>query len=542
MAKIVVLDKLSQDGLDLLEAAPGVEYEVRVGLKGDELRTTLQEFDGAICRSGVKITAEVLEGNTRLRAIARAGVGTDNIDKNAATRLGIIVMNTPGGNTLSTAEHAITLMMGLSRNVAPANQSLAEGRWDRSKFMGSQLAGKTLGIIGLGRIGQAVAVRARALEMKLVGFDPFLSDSMAEDLGIKIFRSYRDMLPYCDYLTVHTPLTDETRGMISTDEIAMLPQGARLINCARGGIYDEKALLEGLKSGHLAGVALDVYPSEPCTDNPLFGLPNTLCTPHLGASTEEAQTNVALEAVELLVDYFTTGTIKSAVNMTPLDGKVLAEMRGSLMLAWRLGLFVSQLDMGRVTECSISYRGDAARRETSLLSGAFAAGLLTNATGGDANIVNARLLLKERGIALSEQKSSDPSVFSSSISVEVTSDKRTVRAVGTLFGNSMPRLVQVNDYRLEAFLDGHMCIFYHNDVPGVIGRVGSLFGRNNVNIAQMSVARHNSCLPGDLALGVLTLDSQPGIQTISECQKIEGVDRVICVKLPEANERPDWLA
>ena len=286
MPKIVVLDNLSQDGLDLLESAGNIEYEVRIGLNGEELRRTLAEFDGAICRSGVKITAEALQGNRRLKAIARAGVGTDNIDKEAATRLGIVVMNTPGGNTVSTAEHTIALMLALSRNVAPAYQSLIENRWDRKKYMGTQLAGKTLGIVGLGRIGQAVATRALAMEMRVLGYDPYLSTQRAKELHIETCGSAREMLPHVDYLTVHTPLTDETRNLISTEQIKAMRPGVRLINCARGGIYDEEALAEGLKSGHLGGVALDVYAAEPCTDSPLFGMPGALCTPHLGASTE----------------------------------------------------------------------------------------------------------------------------------------------------------------------------------------------------------------------------------------------------------------
>ena len=294
MAKIVILDTLSQDGLDLLKNA-GIEYEVRTGLAGEELKKTLTEFDGAICRSGVKITADVLEGNTRLRAIARAGVGTDNIDKAMATRLGIIVMNTPSGNTLSTAEQTLALMFALVRHTAPAYQSLIEGRWDKKLYTGTQLAGKTLGIIGLGRIGQAIAKRALAMEMKVIGFDPFMTEAKAKELGITLYANYKDMLPYCDLLTVHTPLTDATRGMISDAEIAMLPKGARLINCARGGIYDEAALVRGLESGQLGGVALDVYPSEPCKQNPLFGMKNVVCTPHLGASTVEAQIAVAVE-------------------------------------------------------------------------------------------------------------------------------------------------------------------------------------------------------------------------------------------------------
>ena len=281
MPKVIVLDDLSQEGLNLLQSAGNIEVVVRTGLKGDDLRNALLEADGAICRSGVKITGEVLAGNTRLRVIARAGVGVDNIDTKTAAQLGIVVVNTPKGNTVSTAELAIALMFALSRNLYPAYQSLVEGRWDRKKFMGSQLAGKTLGVIGMGRIGQAVAVRALALEMRVIGYDPFVSNERMKELGIEPVAAARDMLPMIDYLTVHTVLNDETRNLIGPKEVPMLKPGVRLINCARGGIYDEQALAEGLRSGRIGGVALDVYTSEPCTNSPLFGMPNVLCTPHL---------------------------------------------------------------------------------------------------------------------------------------------------------------------------------------------------------------------------------------------------------------------
>ena len=278
MPRIIVLDTLSPDGLELLDAArpKGIEYEVRTGLKGDALRESLAEFDGAICRSGVKITADALAGNHRLKAIVRAGVGTDNIDKEAATRLGIVVMNTPAGNTLSTAEHTFAMMLALSRNIAPAYQSLIEHKWDRNKFMGAQLADKTLGIVGLGRIGLAVAKRAKAFEMQVLGYDPFLAKDRAQELGIEPFDNVREMLPHVDYLTVHTPLTEETKNLISRAEIETMRPTVRLINCARGGIYDEAALVEAIKAKRIGGVALDVYANEPCTDSPLFGLPGVL--------------------------------------------------------------------------------------------------------------------------------------------------------------------------------------------------------------------------------------------------------------------------
>src|SRR3972149_2889520 len=293
MVRIIVLDNLSEEGLGLLRSARSIECEVRTGLEGEELRKALLQFDGAICRSGGEITGDVLVGNRRLKAIARAGVGTDNIDKEAATRLGIVVMNTPGGNTLSTAEHTIALMLAMSRNLHPAYQSLLEGRWDRKQHTGTQLAGKALGIVGLGRIGQAVATRALAVEMCGLAYAPFLSAQRAKELGIQACDSVRQMLPEVDYLTVHTPLTEATRNLIGHEEIRLMRPGARLINCARGGIFNTDALVEGLKSGHLAGVALDVYDSEPCTASPLFGMPGGLCTPPPGASTEEEQTHGA---------------------------------------------------------------------------------------------------------------------------------------------------------------------------------------------------------------------------------------------------------
>ena len=342
MPRIIVLDKLSPEGLGLLKKAANIEFEVRTGLKGADLRNALAEFDGAICRSGVKITAESLEGNRRLKAIVRAGVGTDNIDKNAATRLGILVMNTPTGNTISTAEHAFTLMLALSRNIAAAHQSLVEGRWDRNAYMGSQLADKTLGVVGLGRIGQEVAKRAIAFQMRVIGYDPFLSAEQAAKMGLEYAEQVRAMLPKVDYLTVHTPLTPETKDLVGFPELDLLKPGIRLINAARGGIYNEAALIEGLKSGKIGGVALDVFENEPCTDSPLFKMKNVLCTPHLGASTEEAQNQVAIEAVELLVNYFATGEVRHAVNMAAVDQKTLRSLKGYIDLSYRLGRLLAQ--------------------------------------------------------------------------------------------------------------------------------------------------------------------------------------------------------
>ena len=540
MARIIVLDPLSEDGLNLLESAGNIEYDVRTGLKGEELRQALAEYDGAICRSGVKITAEALEGNRRLKAIARAGVGTDNIDSEAATRRGIVVMNTPGGNPSSTAEHTIALMLAMSRCIAPAYQSLIQGKWDRKSFMGTQLAGKTLGIIGLGRIGQAVATRALALEMKVLGYDPFLSAARAKELGIKTVGSPKDMLPDVDYLTVHTPLNEQTRDLIGPEEVRMMKKGVRLINCARGGIYNEAAAVEGLKSGHLGGVALDVYEKEPCTDSPLFGMPGVVCTPHLGASTEEAQASVAVEAAELLIDFFATGAIRQSVNISPLDPKTLETLRGYLNVAYRLGLLLAQVSHCPPTSCTLRYKGEVARKDTRLLSSAFAAGLLTHAMANEVNIVNAEVLLRERGIELVEERNTEIGDFSSLITAEVVSEDRTAVAAGTLFGHNMPRLVQKGDFRLESYLDGILLIFEHRDVPGVIGRVGNVFGKHRINIAQMSVGR-SSDQPGGNAVGVLALDAQPPAEALAELLSVENVIKAWVVNLPPFGEMPTWM-
>jgi len=540
MYRVIVLDKLSQDGLDVLAAAPDIEYEVQTGLAGEELQQALLEFDGAILRSGVKITAEALAGNRRLKALVRAGVGTDNIDKDSATRQGIVVMNTPSGNTLSTAELTVAMMLALSRNIAPAYQSLVEGRWDRGKFMGTQLAEKTLGVIGLGRIGQAVATRAKAFDMRVLGYDPFMSTERAAQLGIEAVGSIQELLPAVDYLTVHTPLTEETRNLIGEAEIEILRPGARLINCARGGIYNEAALVAGLQGGKLGGVALDVYPEEPCTNSPLFGMPGVVCTPHLGASTKEAQTNVAVEGAHLLVDFLTTGAVRHSVNSSPLDPKTLADLRGYLDVAFRLGVLHGQMDRGAARRCKLLFRGEVAGKDTRLLSSAFSAGLLGQAMEEDVNIVNAQLLLQERGIELVVESSCDRGDFNSIIITEVGTDQKSYQASGTLFGNRLARLVQLGDHRLEAYLDGILFVFTHRDVPGMVGNIGTIFGKHRVNIAQMAVGRREDA-PGGEAIGVLNLDNLPPQEALDEALAIDDILSAKVIRLPAAGEYPAWL-
>jgi D-3-phosphoglycerate dehydrogenase len=468
-------------------------------------------------------------------------VGTDNIDKNAATRLGILVMNTPTGNTLSTAEHAFALMLALSRNLAAAHQSLVEGRWERNAYMGSQLADKTVGIVGLGRIGQEFARRAIAFQMRVVGYDPFVSPEQAAKLGVEYAESVRAMLPRLDYLTVHTPLTPETKNLVGFPELELLKPGVRLINAARGGIYNEQALAAGLESGRIGGVALDVFEQEPCTNSPLFRLKNTLCTPHLGASTEEAQTQVAVEAAELLVNYLATGEVRHAVNMAAVDQKTLHAMQGYLDLAYRLGRLLAQWQTSGASACKLHYRGEIASKNTKLLTASFCAGLLEGAMDEEVNIVNSELLLRERGVRVTEEVQPEPGAFSSSVAAELTKDGSSLAVSGTLFGNSMPRLIRLGSYRLEAYLDGNLLVFTHDDVPGIIGLVGTIFGRHRVNIAQMSVGRAGS-QPGGPAIGVLQTDEIPPAEAIDEVLKHKHIQSVHIIKLPPAGQLPAWLA
>ena len=538
MARIIVLDDIATEGLAKLDAAKGIEYDIKTGLKGAELREALAQYDGAVCRSGVTITAESLEGNKTLKAIVRAGVGTDNIDKPAATRLGIVVMNTPAGNTISTAEHTMALLLGLSRKLAPAFISLQAGKWDRKKFKGSQVFGKTLGIVGLGRIGQEVASRAMAFGMDVIGYDPFLSAEKAEELGIKKVTEVKDLLPSVDYLTVHTPLTPETKGLIGSAEVKLLKKGARLVNCARGGIYENVALVEGLESGQLGGVALDVYPEEPCTDNPLFQMDNVLCTPHLGASTEEAQIEVAVEAVDLLTNFLTTGEIKSAVNTISLDPVTLNAMRSYLDVAHRLGILLGQWHGKAINHCELEFQGEISEKDTRLLVSAFCAGLVGHIIE-DSNIINAEMLCRERGIEIVRKSNTENGDFNSVISATVSGDGLTRHASGTLFGKNMPRLVRLDEYRTETYLDGNLLIFNHSDVPGIIGYVGNVLAEEKVNIAQMAVGRTGG--QGGSAIGVLNLDSTASKATLDRVLEKDGIESACVINLPAINVLPDWL-
>jgi D-3-phosphoglycerate dehydrogenase len=538
MPRVLIADKLEAAGLALLKQA-GIELDERPDLKGDALKQALRAADGVIVRSKPNLTADVLADPGRLRVIVRAGVGVDNIDVAAATRKGILVMNTPGGNTVSTAEQTVTLLMALARNTPAADAHVRAGKWERGKFVGSQLAGKTLAVVGLGRIGREVARRAAALDMKVIGFDPFLAPAAAAQLGIEAAPDLDALLPRCDFLTVHTPLTDETRDLIGAAQIARMKKGARLVNCARGGIINEAALADALRSGHLAGAALDVFVTEPPPpDHPLLKLPNVVLTPHLGASTAEAQLSVATEAAQLLIDYLTRGAVGYAVNMAPVDRAELAELKLYVDMARRLGLVHAQMCQGAIQRAELLYRGDVARRSTRLITAAFAAGLLETRLDQQVNIVNAPLLAAERGIEVVEQTSSQKGDFSTLLRVEVTTDKKKYTAAGTLFGNQYLRLVQLGPYFLDAYMDGVMLLFTHRDVPGLIGFIGNIFGKHAVNIAQMTVGRQT---PGGEAIAVLNLDSPPPEEALAEVRRHPQISSVSVVKLPPAGVLPPWF-
>jgi D-3-phosphoglycerate dehydrogenase / 2-oxoglutarate reductase len=539
--RVLVTDKLAEEGLARLRAEPGIEVVVDTKLAQDaaSLRQKLLEADGIVIRSGTQLTAEVLEGQSRLKAIVRAGVGVDNIDVTAATRRGIVVMNTPGGNTISTAEHTMALLLALARNVTKANDSLKSGKWERTKFTGTQLEGKTLGVIGLGRVGLTVAKRAQGFGMTVVGFDPFLAAEKALELGIENVARLDDLWSRCDFLTLHTPMTAETRNLIGAREIAMMKPTVRIINCARGGLIDEAALAEALNSGKVAGAAIDVFePEPPASGHPLVGHPLVVVTPHLGASTEEAQVSVAVEAARLLSDYLVRGQVKFAVNMPTLDRAELEDVRLYLNLAWRLGMLHSQMDRGTLKNAKITFRGEVAHKNTKLITASFAAGLMESALEQQVNLVNALALARERGIVIEERAAEAPGDFGTLIHTEVTTERKTYIASGTLFGKQFLRLVRLGSYLLDAHIDGTLMIFTHMDRPGLIGFIGKTLGDEGVNIGQMNVGREDQ---GGEAIGVVNLDSVPPSQALETVRQHPHILSVSVIKLPPLGAEPPWL-
>ncbi|HEY3966763.1 MAG TPA: phosphoglycerate dehydrogenase [Planctomycetaceae bacterium] len=540
MPRVLITDSLSAAGLKCLKEV-GLDVDVRSGLKPLEVREALKEADGIIIRSGTTLTAELLKDQPRLKVIVRAGVGVDNIDLGAATREGIVVMNTPAGNTTSTAEHTIAMLLALSRNIAPAAASMKAGKWDRKSYTGTQLAGKTLAVVGLGRIGLAVAKRAVGLEMKVIGYDPFLSAERAAELGIEVVRQVDDLIERCDFLTVHTPLTDETKGLINAERLARMKKGVRIINCARGGIVDEMALADAVEKGHVAGAAFDVFVQEPPGDNRLVKLPAVLTTPHLGASTDEAQELVAVEAAEIISGFLLRNEVRHAVNMAPLSAAEMADMRAYLDLGRRLGLLLAQQKKGAgLRAAHLMYRGEAATKNTRLITSSFAAGLLETALAEHVNIVNAELLAKERGIRITESSSSDVGDFSTMIRATIETDAGELTAAGTIFGKQFLRLVRLGPFGLDAYLDGMLLIYKHRDVPGLIGFIGTVFGRHQVNIAHMALGREKH-EPGGDAVAVLNLDNEPSAEALEEVRKHPEVTGIEVVKLPAAGSPLPWL-
>ncbi len=537
MPRVLIADKLETAGVELLTAA-GIHVETRLGLKGPELAAALREFDAAIVRSQPKITAEALESPGKLRAIARAGVGVDNIDVAAATRRGIVVMNTPGGNTVSAAEHTVALMFAVARKVAVADAVMKAGGWDRNKFVGTQLAGKTLGVVGLGRIGREVARRAIGLDMAVIALDPFVTAAKAAELGLKTANTLDELLPQVDFLTIHVPATAETKGLVGARELGMMKKTAVVLNVARGGIIDEAALAASLAAGALGGAGVDVFTAEPIVaDNPLLKAPNVVLTPHLGASTVEAQENVAVEAAQLIADFLLKGQVANAVNAPSVDPRELAEVRPFVDLARRLGLLHAQITQGAVRKATLTYKGDLAGKKTRLLTAAFTAGLLEYRLDG-VNLVNAEVFARERGIELAESSNPKKGDFAALMHTEVETEQGTSVAAGTLFGDQYVRLVQLNSFRMEGYLDGVLLVFVHKDVPGLIGFVGTIFGKHGVNIAQMTVGR---AAPGGEAVGILNLDNPPGEAALAEVKAHPHISSLFVVALPAAGEQPSWL-
>ncbi len=540
MFRVLITDDLSPVGLKILQETPGIEVDNRNKPSPDEVREALKSADGIIIRSRTELTPQLLEGQQRLKVIVRAGVGVDNINLPAATREGIVVMNTPTGNTTSTAEHTITMMMALSRNVAAADASLKSGKWDRNKFKGTQLAGKTLAVVGLGRVGMSVAKRALGLEMKVVGYDPFLSAERAAEHGIELVRDVDEIVTRCDYITVHTPLDDGTRGLINAARIAKMRKGVRIINCARGGIVDESALAEALQSGHVAGAALDVFVEEPPpADHPLLKCPNLLVTPHLGASTEEAQEAVSVEAAEIICGFLLRNEVRHAVNLVPISGAEMKDMKPYLDLGYRLGLLLSQLKKSaRIKSAKLMYRGDAATRKTKLISAAFTSGLMMSADDSGVNIVNAEMLARERGIEITESSSSERGDFATLVSATVLTDDGEISAAATIFGHEFLRLVKLGDFHLDAYLDGDLFMYHHLDAPGLIGFLGTIFGKHNVNIAHLALGRK---VPGGPAVAVLNLDNPPSAVALEEVKSHAKVTSIEVVQLPPAGAPLPWL-
>ncbi len=487
--KILVTDSLAPEGLEIFKNADGFEVDVKIGLKPDELKKICHAYDGWVIRSGTKITADLIEAATNLKVIGRAGVGYENIDADAATKKGIVVMNTPGGNNVTTGEHTIALMMALARHIPQAVASLKGGKWDRNKFVGVEMCNKTIGVIGLGNVGRIVAERAAALRMKVIGYDPFIAAENIARMGVEP-GTLDDVYTKADFITVHVPLTTDTQGLINKAAFAKMKRGVRIINCARGGIVEESDLAEAIQEGRVAGAALDVYVDEPPPpDHPLLRLDQVITTPHLGASTDEAQLNVAIAVAEQMVDFLAKGVVRYAINVPSVSPELLHVLRPYLTLAEKLGSLHAQMAGVLPNEVQVEYRGDVTQYNVAPLTLAVLKGLLSPVMEFAVNYVNAPILARERGIKIVESKGEEATDFASSIIVRAKNGKESLEVEGAIFAAKHPRIVRVNSFYLEAVPEGYILVLQNKDVPGVVGAVGTILGNHGLNIAGMELGR-----------------------------------------------------
>ena len=500
MPKVLISDALSPAAVQIFKDR-GVEVDVKPGLSKDELLAIIGQYDGLAIRSNTKVTAEVLKAATNLKVVGRAGIGVDNVDIPAATARGIIVMNTPFGNSITTAEHAIALIFALARDVPAANASTHAGKWEKNRFMGVELYGKTLGLIGCGNIGSIVADRALGLKMKVIAFDPFLSAERAQELGVEKVE-LAELLPRADFITLHTPMTPQTKNILSAEALAKTKPGVRIVNCARGGLIDEAALKGGLDSGHIAGAALDVFETEPAKEHILFGHEKVVATPHLGASTNEAQENVALQVAEQISDYLLTGAVTNAMNMPSISAADAVVMKPWISLAEKLGAFAGQLTETSIERVEIVYEGTVAKLNLRALTQAALAGLLKPALP-DVNMVNAPVVAKERGIVITESRREQLGTYDAQITVSVTTGDFTREVTGTVYANGVPRIVDVKGIVMEAAFAPHLLYVTNEDKPGFIGKLGTLLGDAKVNIANFNLGRAGA---GSDAIALVEVD------------------------------------
>lgn len=525
--KILISDPLSEEGIFPLRQAEGVTVVFDTELDPQELAEKIGGFDALLVRSKTQVTRELIEKADRLKIIGRAGVGVDNIDLEAATEKGIIVVNAPDGNTNSAAEHTIAMLMSMARKIPQAYTALRNGQWDRKSFVGVELKGKTLGVVGLGRIGTEVATRAKGQRMNIIAYDPFLTPERAEELGFG-FGTVEEVLKAADFITVHTPLLKETRHLINEAAFNTMKPGVQIINCARGGIIDEAALYDAIKSGKVAGAALDVFEQEPMVDFRLLDLPEVVATPHLGASTFEAQENVAIDVSHDVVSYFTTGVVRNSVNLPSVPKEIMRKIEPYFDLSERLGAFLTDLSDSTATEVNISYSGELADFEVGPLTRNILKGLLKRHLGTRINDVNAMYLAQQKGITVNESKSVASKGFTNLISVEVITKNATHKTAGTLLNGQGARIVKVDDFIVDVIPAGHLLFIRHHDRPGVIGRVGTLLGQEEVNIATMQVGRSTE---GGDAIMMLSIDKPAESGSLRQLEELEEIEKVKAINL-----------